>query len=261
MSFGVNSQRSGSFPVNITPAQLQQDYGPFAKAFSRLLGGNPGSGNKQLGGIPLGPAGSGLNGPHANPFGAVAPMSAGEQTALGQLNTAAADPNAQNLLDKTMQGGFLPGSPGGNPFLQSAIQFAQAPTLSAMEGQFGQAGQTLRPGGGTGSSAFSYATGQALGNIAAQMSNQDYTTERQLQQNAVGLNQQNMAQMVQNLQANALPRMIQQQGISTGLQLFQQRMSNLLQSLGLMTGQAGMSNIGQVTNSSGSGFNLGIGSP
>lgn len=260
MSFGTNESSSGSQPVNVTPGALQGNYGPFAKALQRFIGGGtlrPRQTIKDarsIAGVPFAPIGSGVT--DQNPFSAVAPMSAGEAGSLNALNSyaGATGGTTQNYLNNVMGGQYL--TPGSNPFLQSAIQAAQQGTLNSLTGQFGAAGQTLRPGAG--SSAFSYSAANALGNIASQMSNQQYQNERQLQQGAVGLNQQQMGQMIQNLQANALPRTIQQQGIQTGLGLFQNQMQSFLQALQTITGQAGASNIGQKSQSKSGGFNVGV---
>ncbi len=68
------------------------------------------------------------------------------------------------------------------------------------------------------------------------MSFQGYNAERQLQQQAVQFSQNEVAVGVQNLQAQALPRMIDDLGIERGLAVFNQRTQALLQVLAIVGG-------------------------
>ncbi len=181
-----------------------------------------------------------------------------EITALGQVAGAAYNPNRADLLNRTLQGFFLPGQEGSNPFLQSAIQAAQRPTQDALNdtlgrqlpGVFTAAGQQI--GGGlrspnlslkSGSTAFDTAAAsafgkgaQALGDIATNMSFQGYESERNRQQQAIQLQQQDVDTMVTNLQAQALPRLIEQVGIENGMKMFQERINSLLQAFQIAAG-------------------------
>lgn len=175
------------------------------------------------------------------------PMGGNEQSVLDQLMASTGPQTGRNaLLDQTIAGGFLPGQPGGNPFLQAAIEAAQRPTLEGLTrtltrdlpGRFTQAGQFVQP---QGSSAFDTAaatatTGaaNAMSDIATNMSFGAHETERTRQQQAIPLQQQEVDTTIKNLQAQALPRMIQELGIERGLALFQQNTQQLLQVLGLM---------------------------
>lgn len=277
MSFGLQSSSSG--PQNATPTALQRNYGPFAAGVQNLLRTNIGRNFNPRGGIPIAPArmvGPGPNGiGRVQPRGIyqqVAPISAGERSSLAMLNqqAAATNPMITSYLSDVLGGQYLPGADKANPFLEPAIQAAQRPTQQALEdtlsrtlpSQFAKVGQFNQPQRGSSAfdtaAALAYGRGaQALSDIATNMSNTAYGSERQLQQGAVGLNQAQTQNLVQTLQANALPRLIQQQGISTGLGLFQQRIQNLLSSLGLVTQQSGASNIGQSSSSSGTQFGLG----
>jgi hypothetical protein len=265
MSFGFSSSKSQ--PENVTPDVLQGNYGPFAKALQGLLGTNLGAGGGNMG-IPLSPF-TGLNNkPNLLNKRLSAGMKPGEQNALSMLNKQSADPAFGSYLHDVIGGKYL--TPDSNPFLEATIQAAQRPTQEALDqtltrdlpGQFTRAGQFKTPGMGSSAfdtaSALAYGRGaSAMGDIATNIAGNAYGQERQLQQGAVGLNQQQTQNMVQVLQANALPRLIQQQGIDNGLKLFQQRIQSFLGALGVATSQSGMSNIGN--SSSSSGFNLGLG--
>jgi hypothetical protein len=235
--FGGSSSKQSSTPVDTTPPELAALRAPFASSLTSLF---------QQGGRPAYPG----------PF--VAPITGAEETALGATAGAAYDPNRANLLAQTLSGNFLPGQPGANPFLDAAIRAAQAPTRQALNdtlartlpGTFTAAGQQI--GGGLrspnprqtpGSTAFDLAAARAfeggagaLSNIATNMAFQGYESERGRQQQAIPLSQQEVQTMTQNLQAQALPRLIQDLGIERGLAEFQSRMNSLLQALGIAAG-------------------------
>jgi hypothetical protein len=84
--------------------------------------------------------------------------------------------SAQDLMQQTLSGGFLGGSPG----LQAAIERATRPAQAAAMSGLAQRG---RLGSGLGSQAVA----QTVGDIAAQMSYQDYMNERSRQQQALGM--------------------------------------------------------------------------
>lgn len=179
------------------------------------------------------------------------------------------DPLRRNLLGATLAGGFLPGGDRANPFLESAIGIAQRPTMEALQqavgrqipGMFAAAGQQVGQGVGRGGSTAkdlnviraAETGGRALGDIATNMSNQAYQFERGLQQGAIGLQQQDIGAMIANLQAQGLPRQIQDLGITRGIALGQQGVGNWLQGLqiaGQMPLQA-TGNTSQGTSSTG----------
>ena len=84
--------------------------------------------------------------------------------------------SAQDLMQQTLSGGFLGGSPG----LQAAIERATRPAqASAMSG--------LAQRGRLGSGLGSQAVAQTVGDIAANISYQDYLNERSRQQQALSL--------------------------------------------------------------------------
>lgn len=188
-----------------------------------------------------------------------APMAPGENAVLGALPTGAgSSPAAQDYLSKLLGGNFLPGAAGSNPFLEAAITAAQRPTLTNLNqvlsqdlpSQFIQSGQVFNPrapagtgatGTPTGSTAFDTAAGRAvntaaqtISDIASTMSQNVYNTERALQQQGVQLSQGELQSTIANLQAQSLPRMIQQYGIDQGVKVFQQTISSVLDFLKTM---------------------------
>lgn len=161
-----------------------------------------------------------------------------------------------DYLSKVMGGNFLPGQPGGNPFLSGAITAAQRTTMDnltdtlsrSLPGYFTANGQMISPNnkGEGGSSAFDMAAATAsrgaataMGDIAATMGSNAFGQERQLQQQAVPLSQQEIGQTIQTLQAASLPRMIQELGIERGMSLYQTNITGLLQLLSTMGNLAG----------------------
>lgn len=231
MLFGGSStkQQSTSTPVDMTPGEFTALRGPFADTLKALLtSGGP---------------------EYTGPM--FSPITGTEQNILGDLNTQAGTGTARaGYLNNVINGGFLPGQPGSNPFLQAAIEAAQRPTLQGLEetlsrtlpGRFTQAGQFVQPGG---SSAFDRAAAiatrgaaDAIGDIATKISAGNYEAERGRQQEAVQLSRQEVDASISNLQAQALPRMIQELGIERGLALFQQKTQavlDLLKTIGGVT--------------------------
>lgn len=176
-------------------------------------------------------------------------MGANEGTVLGHLMNQTGPGTSRNaLLEKTIAGGFLPGSEGANPFLDAAIRAAQRPTMEGLTetltrdlpGRFTAAGQFTQP---QGTSAFDRAAAiatrgaaNAMSDIATNMSFGAYESERGRQQEAVPLSRAEVEASVTNLQAQALPRLIQELGIDRGLQLFQLKTQSLLDILKTIAG-------------------------
>lgn len=228
---------STSKPKDLTPPEFTALRGPFADVIKQLLGQAPGN---PLTGIPSFGAATGQ--PN------VAPIGANEQTLLDRLMSEGA--GRTDLLNQTLGGQFLPGQSGTNPFLQAAIEAAQRPTFQGLEevlsrtlpGRFTQGGQFVQP---QGSSAFDRAAAiasrgasQAAADIATNLSFGVHEAERGRQQEAIGLSQAEVETSIQNLQAQALPRLIQDLGIERGMAEFQSRIQAILQALQLAGGAA-----------------------
>lgn len=193
-----------------------------------------------------------------------APITSAETSDLSNLQSMTAPNNSStSYLNGVLAGNYLPGGSQQNPFLSAAVTAAQRGTMNdlndtlskSLPGQFLAAGQNTNPTNG--SSAFDTAgalyasrSAQSMADIATNMNNSAYTTERANQQQAVGLQQQEVQTTINNLQAQALPRLIQQYGIDEGLQQFQAQTSQLLQLLGTAGGIAAPV-IGNTTQSTG----------
>lgn len=258
----TGGSKSSTTPVDMTPEAIKGLRGPFADALKALFGTGTGGG---LSGVPS------YTGAQAQQDATdlSAPLAGNEQALLDQLMQSGQQggmgANAQNYLNDVLTGKYLPGQDNSNPYLTAAIEAAQRPTLQALEetlgrvlpGRFTQAGQMTQP---QGSSAFDRAaaiatrgTAQSMADIATQLSAANYEGERGRQQEAVGLQQQELDSVIKNLQAQALPRLIQQQGIQNGLEAFQTRLSALLSALQAATGASGLSNISQKSESESQG--------
>lgn len=225
--FGGSEQKSTSTPTDLTPSEfsgLRPEFANFLRGF--LQEGGP---------------------QYEGPLNAE--MTQGEQDVLGQLR-ATTGPGTQRsqYLGEVLGGRYLPGQDRSNPFLDATIRAAQRPTLEGLQqtlerslpGRFALAGQTSAP---RGSSAFDRAaatasTGaaNALSDIATNISFGAYEQERGRQQQAVQLDQVEVDATVKNLQAQGLPRLIQELGIERGMQLFQQRTQGILEVLRLLGG-------------------------
>lgn len=228
----------GSHTTDTTASQYKALRTPVASTLQQLF--NPNSS------LSLSLGGGGFN--PSTMSVAQAPMAEGEAAALAKLRGNLDNPDVGNYLHSVLSGNYLPGQPGSNPFLDAAIQAAQRPTLQGLEetlsrtlpGRFTQAGQFVQP---RGSSAFDRAAAiasrgaaDALGDIATKMSYQGYDSERQRQQEAVALSQQEVSSTIENLKAQALPRLIAQNGIDQGLELFKGKVQALLDALQIAAG-------------------------
>lgn len=257
----AGGSESSSQPVDVTPRAFRQLQQPFANVIGQLIGFEPQTGRRgrTTGFEPTGDPSDVLRGipTFEGPF--AAPIGGAEQNLLQQLmqttagqGGAAGGGAAQDLLTRTIGGEFLPGEAGANPFLESAIQAAQRTTLRGLEetlgrtlpGRFTQAGQFVQP---QGTSAFDRAAAVAtegvsaeLADIASQLGFAGFEAERGRQQEAAQalpqVTGQEVQNLIQNLQAQALPRMIEQAGIEGGLEQFNRSMSNLLQVLAVAQG-------------------------
>jgi hypothetical protein len=183
----------------------------------------------------------------------------------------------------------------GSPFLQKYIEAAQRPTLEGLTetltrdlpGRFTQAGQLIQPGS---SSAFDRAAAiatrgvsNAVGDIATNISYKDLADNQQREAAALGeelqrrftgtqsnadrgldaakalpgVNAQQVDTLIKSLQAEALPRLIKDQGIERGMALFKERVDNLLKVLGITAGVT-QPTISQTSTGKSSGFDFGL---
>lgn len=185
-----------------------------------------------------------------------APVTGQEGSLLNSINGQVGPGTASaGYIRDVLNGNYLPGQASANPFLSSAISAAQRPTLQgltetlsrALPGRFTAGGQFIQPNTGDngGSSAFDRAAAiatrgaaDATGDIATNISNNQYQQERQQQTVAAGLDQSEVDHTIAGLQASALPRLIQQNGLDQGVALFQKQTQNLLdvlKSIGAIT--------------------------
>lgn len=231
------TQQSTSTPINFTDPALKGLSPDLANTLRGLLS----SYGDQISGAgdPLGSAKPTVQ----------APLTGQEQGILSSI-PGQIGPNTDraNYFRDVLQGKYLPGGGNDNPFLQDAIRAAQRTTLEgltetltrALPGRFTAAGQLIQSneGGGGGSSAFDRAgaiatrgAANAVGDIATNMSNQNFQNERTQQTTVAGLDQGEVDNTIKGLQASALPRLIQQNGLDQGLALFQQQTDKLLEIL------------------------------
>lgn len=152
---------------------------------------------------------------------------------------------ANPTLESTIRGDFL--SPDSNPFLRASIDSAIRPIVQNFEEQvmprlrsdFTRAGQRVQE---ESSSPFDRAAAissrglaDAVGDVSTRMSAANFESERARQQNAAqnapAIEGQQLNNLVNRLQAAALPRMIEQLGVDRGLEEFNRRMEVFLQAL------------------------------
>jgi len=223
-----SDSQATSITKDTTPVELQALRTPFVQALASMFQGSGGR-----------PAYTGQ---------LAAPITGAETTALDATAGAAYDPNRGNLISSTLQGTYLPGQAGENPFMQAAIKEAQRATMTNLEetlarsipGKFNLAGQQL---GKNGSSAFDRAQGvairgaaDAMAGIATNMSMAGYEAERQRQQQMVPVSQQEVATLSENVKTQGLPRLIEQLGFDKAFEEFSTRYASLIQALQIAAG-------------------------
>lgn len=212
--FEGKPERSRSRARDITPAEFVSLRQPVADTLRFLLTGGP---------------------EFTGPF--VAPLAQQEIDLLASLEgteRTPAEQAGQETLTRTARGDFL--RPGSNPFLQDAIRSAQRPLVEAfsedaraLRGGFTAAGQRIQD-----SSPFARAEAireralaNALADVSTQLTATNFFNERQLQQRASEIAGQvrsgEVQRLIAQLQAQALPRLIEQLGIDRGLEEFRRR--------------------------------------
>ena len=221
--------------IDTTPDEYAGLRSPISSALSGAI---TGSGTLNLNGIPT------------SGNARAAQLTPTEQALLdriGGINRTGTTNAAFTNVNDTIAGKYL--TPGSNPFLQASIDAAVRPiteayqrtTVPNLQQKFTASGQMVQPGG---SSPFDKALAQAqsdylntIADTSTKIAAGNYEQERSRQQEAVnqsaGLQQAEIGNLVSQLQAEALPRLVEQLGIDKGLAEFNTRMNVLLQVLGL----------------------------
>ena len=266
-STGNGQSTSATLPLNLQNPAFTASAGNTAYQENNIANGE--GTQVGLGGLnPLEVQGIASNSA-ANPL--VAPVTAAQGQTLSGIG------NLVNGLPQTLAGAFstISGEMNPNfasnlatsPQTEAAISAAEAPvtntfntqTVPGLQGSFTQAGQRVGSAGNNGSSAFDNAFASAQGGelateaaTAGSIANNAYQTGLNIQANApaqmASLSSSELSQMVSGLNAQALPQLTQQYGISAGTALYQQQMSTILQALGLST-QGEQPSIGYDSNS------------
>lgn len=228
--FLFGKEGTGPQVVDTTPDQFTALRNPVSSSLTGLI--NSGGGPK-----------------YSGPF--AAGLTTAQKNILSNINSLGSGPTAlqqqgRGVLSKTLAGDYL--SPSSNPFLQDSIDAATRGTirnfkefqLPRLQGSFTAAGHTIQPGG---SSPFDRAAALAQGDtlnavadIATNIASQNFQQERSRQNSAVAqaeqITGQDLNRAIQTLQANELPRLIEQLGIDRGLEEFRRQVNTLLQSIG-----------------------------
>lgn len=217
-----------STPTEMQAPEFQALRSPFANALGNLMTNGP----PQYGG----PMTAGVTAP--------------EQGSLDTLGQTTGQGTARaGVINDTLAGKYL----NSNPFREAAIKSAQRPTLQGLEetlsralpGRFTAAGHMTQSNenGGGGSSAFDRSAAiatrgaaDAIGDIATKISFGDYEAERGRQQQAIGIDQAEVDTTIKTLQAQALPRLIQEMGITRGIDLFKTNIAAVLDTLKTIAG-------------------------
>jgi hypothetical protein len=257
-SSGQNSYGSSNF--NPLTGMLGSQYGSFLQS---LLGQGP----MQYGG-------------NLQP-GMTGNQSSIMQQLMGQI--APGNPLSQ-YTNGVLKGNYMPGGPQGNQFLSQNVTASLSPMMEALKTTqsqsnpeaFAGAGQNVQ---GQGSSAFQNAqslAGQSTANAAAQVTSNlgsnAYNAGISQMNTAAQVAPQELQGTINTLQAELLPTLIQEQGITNGLSAFQENIGALTSFLGSFTGAMAPSlgSFGSSTNQSqgnafsslfgpGAGGNTGIG--
>lgn len=244
-------QQQVSQPTDVTPEAFAELREPLVAALRSLF---PGGAQEGGGAFALDPAQAGEFAADLGPFetGLLELLQSGLLGGEGPIGAS------RDLLTSTLQGDLLQ-----NPFLTQMIEAEQRRSLDALTGvldrtlpgTFTQAGQFIQPG--EGSSAFERAaaiatTGTAaeLADISSEVLFRSFDAERQRQQEAVGLAQQDVDLTIRGLQAASLPRLIEQFGIDQAVIQFQRGIEVVLQALAIAAGLP-LSQVGQLSTMTG----------
>lgn len=190
-------------------------------------------------------------------------MTTAQGTSLSNLATMADPSNSANSWINSVLGGqYMPGGALGNSYLSNAITAANTPVSEALAttlgqtlpSQFAASGQQVQGskisdvnGGGRtgGTSAFTNAAAlatqsaaNAMANTASTLTENAYNQGVQQQTAAANLQPQEVNSAINVLQAQLLPTLLQQQGISNGLQAFQDNVNSFTSFLSTMTSAA-----------------------
>lgn len=226
--FGFNESEQKSESKDITPPEYQALRLPTANTLIDYMNLN-----------------RGYNGP------LVAGLTDAETASLGRINATSGRSSLESAgrgeLERTLSGQYL--QPGSNPFLAGAIEAAQRPTLNAFReagltdrALFARAGQKLPA-----SSPFARAAAirdeglaGALGDTATRISAAAYEGERNRMTSAANqaavFDKAELDKQLGILQANALPRLVQQYGIDKGVEEYNRRLNRALQAAGIAQG-------------------------
>lgn len=257
---GGSSSKSTSKPVDITPQSFKDLQAPFAGVLSGLL--------DQYGSS----AGSNLLGGYQGPT--TTPVSGTETADLAQLQNKTANPLTAGQYVKNINGASTTGAFSANPndpTLQAAITAAQRSTTEGLNtalgrtlpSQFIQSGQQVQ---GQGSSAFDRAAalayGQgasALGDIATNMQYSNTNDAKNREATAIAqvpsIQTSDVNNMISNLNAQALPRLIQDLGVERGMEVYNNNINSILAGLGIAAGTT-RPVIANSSSSSSGGVNL-----
>ncbi len=200
-----------------------------------------------------------------------APMTTGEEGALARLNTmlSRGDPNqilSEELVGSTLKGDYL--SPETNPGFADLLRYTNQAIGEefdredlAQRGLFARAGQELPE-----SSPFARASGElskarmdAIGKNTAAITTGIYESERGRQVQAVEQRRADaefeFTRQYEGLQANALPRLIDEMGFERGFEEYQARINSLMALLGV-TADVTSPALGTFSKGKGIGWNI-----
>ena len=201
-----------------------------------------------------------------------APMTQGEEDVLAKLHTMlAGDPNqilADDVIARTLGGEYL--SPKDNPGFADLLRFTNQTIGEEFDredleqrGLFARAGQVMPESSpfAKASADLSKARMDAIGKNTAAMTYQNYEAERGRMTEAIEQRRANaefeFRRQYEGLQANALPRLIDELGFERGFEQYQMRINALMQALGI-TGGVTAPALGQFGSSAGMGMNFGV---
>lgn len=246
--FSPQGRGSGGFPNgSASPGFVPGESRPYP-----FFPGGPG-GTGGRGGAATGPGTPSIDpdnilGGIPRPDGGVAQLTDAERAVLESLQQFTESGGGTDVARATLEG-IASGEDGGNPFLEGAIEAATRTTRRGLEetlsrtlpGRFTEAGQFVQP---QGSSAFDRAAAIAtegasaeISDIAREMAFLSAESERQRQLEAAvelpGISRQEIDALTTNLQAQALPRLIEQHGIDQGIEIFNNQMQAFLTTLGI----------------------------
>ena len=243
---GSTSQSSGSSTGQSTSNAT--NYNPFTSVVAQPVGS-----------LLTGAAGAGA--PQYSGPTSLGTTAAQRQTLSTLPGMVAPNSTANSYINNVLSGSYMPGGANGNPFLQSNIAASVTPIQESLQNTLTQSDPLMFQGAGhqeqgdsslqTANAIASEGAANAEAQVATSLGSNAYTQGVNQMNTAIQVQPQEVQATINTLQAQLLPTLLKEQGITNGLQSFQENIGALTSFLQTLVGSATpvLGNNAQSTNS------------